>query len=79
MLSEKSNGENETHCERATIMHNTASENRLLISACTVLLSAHDRPEGDRSISNYRFLVISIVVDADRGHCWEHLKKVNLR
>ena len=24
---------------------------------------------------NWRFLVISIVIDSDRGHCYEHLKK----
>ena len=24
-------------------------------------------------------LVISIVIDSDRGHCYEHLKKINLR
>ena len=24
---------------------------------------------------NYRFLVISIVIDCDRGNCYEHLKK----
>ena len=25
------------------------------------------------------FFVISIVIDSDRGHCYEHLKKINLR
>ena len=27
----------------------------------------------------YVFLVISIVIDSDRGHCWEHLKEINLQ
>ena len=25
------------------------------------------------------FLVISMVIDSDRGHCYEHLKKMNFR
>ena len=41
---------------------------------------------GDQSIylrgsyaGNQQFLVISIVIDSDRGHCCEHLKKINLQ
>ena len=25
---------------------------------------------------NYHFLIISIVIDSDRGHCYKHLKKI---
>ena len=28
--------------------------------------------------SNYQILVVSIVIDSDGGHCYEHLKKKNL-
>ena len=28
---------------------------------------------------NQQFLVISIVIDTDRGHCYEHLKKIKMK
>ena len=33
----------------------------------------------DHLSDNWCFLVISIVIDSDRGHCYVHLKKINLR
>ena len=40
--------------------------------AATMASSLH---LGDRVFENWHFLVISIVIDSDRGHCYEHLKK----
>ena len=38
-----------------------------------------EKAEGDRPEVISSILVISIVIYSDRGHCYEHLEKINLR
>ena len=36
-------------------------------------------PQGDHPVINRSLLVISIVIESDRGHCYGHFKKINVR
>ena len=45
----------------------------------TVNLYTLPEQQGHRPVVISSILIISIVIDSDRGHCYEHLKNINLQ